>query len=269
VNDADPDPENELISQFSFNESNSILSISENGSTYSQDLSSLIDDADSDPENERIASFSFNSTNQILSLTEGGVTYSEDLGSLLNDEDSNPQNELIESFSFDTENSTLSLTDPGGTITEDLSSLKNANDWQIVDGENIIYNSSDLIGVGTETPNSTLQINGSIAYAVTKLDNQSGAVNYNVTLDDHIIVCNIGPTGSSDITIAMPDPTEIEGREIIIRKTGQGPYPAEVIIDFGGFQLDYSAGGLELDDNNRATATLISIGADGWIRIDE
>jgi len=73
----------------------------------------------------------------------------------------------------------------------------------------------DSLAIGTTaTPNSTLQVQGSFALAITKVTS-----NYTATPNDHTILadCSGGP-----ITIILPNPSGMAGRIYTIKKIGNG-----------------------------------------------
>jgi len=117
VDDADPDPANELNTGVVLN--GTYLEVSDAGGTIVEDLSALVDDADPDPANELNSSLVLNGTD--LVITDAGATLTEDLSSLVDDADPDPTNELITGVVLN--GTDLEITDAGGTIIEDLSSL--------------------------------------------------------------------------------------------------------------------------------------------------
>lgn len=303
VDDADADPENELVTGFIFNPEDNNLSLIQPGSTLTQNLSSLINDADSDPTNELVSSLDFDSVSNVLSLTQANGTLSQDLTSLLNDADSDPENEAITSFSLvgtnlvvhEVQNWMVNLSqlvddadaDPhnelitnlvlvgdtllkiteGGDVHElSLAALKEDITWKLSQNGNVVSNIGEKVGVGTSTPNSTLEVNGSVGYRVKILNNLIGSFSYSVTDLDHIIVCKMMPPNSAIITINMPQAATCEGREIIIRKTGTGPIYPNVNVNFGTDLVDYNNNNTQLTEE-RETAIFISLGSDGWTRI--
>lgn len=83
------------------------------------------------------------------------------------------------------------------------------------------------IGAGT-TPNSTLQVGGSLSVAtVTKTSDYTASVN------DYTILCN----SSSPITITLPDPTGVTGRIYVIKNINTGT----VTISKSSFTIDGAA----------------------------
>ena len=147
VNDADADPQNEMIQDFVFDDESSQLSITQQGVIFSQNLSGLIDDADADPENELVQDLFFNPVNNILSLTQAGSVLTQDLSPLINDADADPENELVQDLSFNPVSHTLSLTQAGSVLSQNLSSLINDADAdpqnELVDS--LVWDSTNFI----------------------------------------------------------------------------------------------------------------------------
>lgn len=304
LNDADSDPTNELVTGIQFNPQTSIFSLIQEGSTLTQNLSALINDADSDPENELVSAIGFNSATSIFSLVQAGGTLTQDLSALINDADSDPFNEAITSVTLsgtnliisevsdftvslsqlvndadaDPENEKISLLElvndtifrihEGAEVYEiDFGSLKRDMDWRISDDGQTISNFGSQVGIGTSSPKSTLQINGSVGYKTTILSNLLGPIIYNVTSTDNIVVCTMTANASNSISISMPSASSCRGRSITIRKTGALPIVAPVTIAFGSDLLDFSNVTYNMSNFQRETVTFISLGIAGWTAV--
>ncbi|MAP01697.1 MAG: hypothetical protein CMD01_02620, partial [Flavobacteriales bacterium] len=171
----------------------------ENGTSATVDLAALqdgVDDADNDPTNEYISSASLNGTN--LEITDGGGTQTVDLSTLSDDGDwtvgsgsiyntsdnvgigtSNPIANLhvnsgrilfsLDNTSFD---SYINLNDP----SHNLRIQTTGSAYASFNGDRTVglgIQSTDYVGVGTNTPNSKLELVNS--EAVNALDiSQSG-----------------------------------------------------------------------------------------------
>lgn len=303
VDDADADPQNELVEEFIFNPDDNTLSIVQAGSTLTQELSSLLDDADADPENEFVDSLDFDPASSILSLYQPESVLTQDLSALIDDADADTTNEAISSIQLsgtnlivqeaetwtvnlsqladdadaDPENELISIATltndtlltilEGGSIHNiNFSGLQETQYWEATDNGTVISNVSEKVGVGTANPTSTLDVNGSISYGVTILENQTGTFTYSVAPTDHIIICKMTVLNTGSITIDMPPAITCEGREIIIRKTGLGPIFPAVFINFGSDLLDYLPLNNQLNEG-KETAAYISLGSDGWTRL--
>ena len=345
INDADSDPENELVTGIEFDTENKIFSLIQPGSILTRDLSSLIDDADADPENELVSAITFDSDTRIFSLIQEGSILTQDLSSLIDDADADPENELVSDIQFNEATGTFSLVQAGGTLTQDMSALindadsdplneaitsvtlsgtnllisevsdftvslsqlvndadadpenekisllelvndtifrihegeevyeidfgilKRDVDWRISGDGEVISNYGSRVGIGTTTPASTLEINGSVGYKTTILNSVVGGLNYSVTSTDNIIVCNMTSLIFGPVTITMPAANTCKGRSITIRKTGPTPILSPVNVLFGSDQIDYSSGNYTMNTFQRETVTFISLGTAGWTRI--
>ena len=260
--DADADSTNELVSDFSFDTTTNVLSLTQANGTLSQDLTSLLNDADSDPENEAITTFSLNGTNLIVHEAQN---WSVNLSQLVDDADADPTNELITNVTL-SDDTLLKITEGEEIHEVNLAALRDDNDWMISDDGTVISNFGEKVGIGTTSPTSSFDVNGSVSYRVKILTNLLGSVSYNVTDLDHVIVCKVSPPNSSVITINMPQASTCEGREIIIRKTGVGPTYPDVNINFGSDLLDFINDDTQLTED-KETVIFISLGTDGWTRI--
>ncbi len=65
-------------------------------------------------------------------------------------------------------------------------------------------------GIGTETPHSRMQVNGSFATATKRVN-----ASYTATVDDRVLLAD---AASGGITVTLPATTGINGREYIIKK---------------------------------------------------
>jgi hypothetical protein len=115
TDDADADPENELIREVRLN--GSFLIIRDDGNTFSVNLGDVVEDLS--PLNELISGIALEGTT--LRLTEAGTSFTVNLASLVNDADASPTNELITDLSLS--GTTLGLTEAGTTRTVSLAGL--------------------------------------------------------------------------------------------------------------------------------------------------
>lgn len=266
VDDADSDPTNELVQNIKFDPETSIFSLIQEGGTLTEDLSALIDDADSDPTNELVHSINFNAQTSIFSLVQEGGSLEQDLSPLINDADADPTNELINSLTLVNDTILKIQEGPTGELSLNLAPLKRDENWTKSDNASV-SNIGTSVGIGTSTPRSTLQVDGSIGYKVTLLENSSGPLSYNVTDTDHVIVCKVEPPATSIISIEMPAASSCPGRSITIRRTGSTPLFASVVITFGSDKIEFEDGIYSMSDFQRETVTFISLGSNGWTKL--
>ena len=89
----------------------------------------------------------------------------------------------------------------------------------------MIIKNDGKVGVGTETPTSTLDVNGSVGHAVA-----GGGTD--ITLDDtHYFYRTYN--GSGNITVTLPDVTTCSGRVYIVKHTGGGTSTSTVAAASG------------------------------------
>jgi len=216
------------------------------------------DDADADPNNELIESFSLSGTE--LSIEEGGITHSVDFGDALADGDDLIGNESLTLIQL--EGTILNLVESGQPLSVELGSLSEDDDWQI-EG-NTVYNLEDRIGIGTDNPSSSLQVNGSLATAVIIHESN---VPLNLNDNNHIVVCNVS---EGSLEVILPAVATSSGRQYILKKTSLSQVEGQPIINNLsitaqlGETIDGSAQ-IVLNSFFRQELTLVSDGSQWWI----
>ncbi|GIV33267.1 MAG: hypothetical protein KatS3mg031_0802 [Chitinophagales bacterium] len=139
TNTGDLSTANELITDFSFDSSNGMLSITEAGTAHTVNLSAL-------------ASAPYSAGTGIL-ISGNTIFNTGDLDSL---------NEMNIAFTFDSSTRLLTLTDGGSSLSVDLSPLAVStpdNDW-IISGNHIYNANSGNVGIGTAAPTAKLHVAG-------------------------------------------------------------------------------------------------------------
>jgi hypothetical protein len=306
-NNNDFDPTNELIEEVNFNSETSELSIIEAGISFDVELGSLINDADSDPLNEAITSVQLIGSNLVIDEVESNTV---SLAQLIDDADANPENELIDENGLNLSSTgILTINEAGISHSIDLSPLSNDGDWEQNESENAVYvedsnvgigtstpnarlnitessntgeellriESSDLdpvisvsserVGVGTDSPTALFDVNGSISYRSTVVSTTSSS-NYTVLPDDYIIIIRFQNGGSDPFTVNMPDPATCEGRVIKLTRIGQVGSD-NLLVNFGSSTYDFlGSSSLVIDGQFDAHTSFISVGAQGWVRIN-
>jgi len=122
---------------------------------------------------------------------------------------------------------------------------------------------ADRVGIGTNTPGSTLQTSGSVAFNVT-------VFTANDTLDEthHVAVADCN---SADVTLTLSAATSaITGRQYIIKRADSSNSNAQafVIAPGSGDAIDGAESNItDIDDGT--SHTLICIGSSGWIIVDK
>ena len=117
------------------------------------------------------------------------------------------------------------------------------------------YNICAQVGIGTTTPNSTFEVNGSMSQSVT-------TVTSNATLDEteSVIICN---NGSTPITITLPTAVGIDGRIYTIKRDDSSTKNVTIATTLSQM-IDGMA--TLLLTNSKEAVTLISNGAD-WKKL--
>jgi hypothetical protein len=160
TDDADADPQNELITAATFDPETQTISISEaDGSTTEVSLENLsVDDGDSDPTNELIdpeSGLQLLGTN--LQITENDITYTVNLDALIDDADADPENELIDDNGlFLTDDTLLTIIEGGVSHQLNLGDLQDDDDWEL--SNNNLFTQDRNVGIGTALPQGRLDI---------------------------------------------------------------------------------------------------------------
>jgi len=224
ADDDDPDPTNELVLQFSFDPASSVLFLEDAGNSYSLDLSPLIADADADPDNERIEGVFYNAGSNTLTITEGGQNFSTGLGPV--DEDIDPTNELIDEGGLNlTENFLLQISEAGIFHTVDLSPIAQSSAWQHQVEDEIVFNETDDVGIGTGAPAARLDVRG--------------------LGDDEKPLLSVSPQGE-DPSFSVTSNTVQIPETSILRIEGEARHNTTVITSpGGGSAVNYTVSGAE------------------------
>lgn len=306
--DADSNPTNELIQNFDFNSEENQLTITEGDQELSVNLQSLVDDADADPTNEAITNFSLDgdflilneqqdwavnmsqfyddadadptnelinenglalSSSGIFTISEGSNTNSIDLSPLIADADADPTNEAIPDNGLNLLNDTILQITEGSALHElNLADLRDDEDWKISESGEFVYNTDQSIGIGTSQPTSTLDLKGSLGVSYTILENDNIS-SYTVTDEDYLIVFKLESGGADPFVISLPNAADCPGRMLeFVRK---GPTGIDIEVLFGGSDLDFEPPPIpyEIGDSPFDEVTkFVSLGSEGWIRID-
>lgn len=95
--------------------------------------------------------------------------------------------------------------------------------------ERMVVDSIGNVGIGTKTPTSNLQINGSFSTTIQEINS-----NYSLTSLDHIIAVN---AQNSDIYVNMPSAIGIKGRQYVFKKVDESDHQI-VIKASSGQKID-------------------------------
>jgi len=226
-------------------------------SYYSTKAGSVVNESDGDTQNELIEEFSIDGTS--LHITEQGVTYAVDLSSLLAE---NSDDELI-SQSFLSADHLLTIQEGDNTSMVNLTSIAYAT-WN--ENDDAVYTSNQSVGINTSAPQSTLQVNGSFAVAVTKINTGEYFLNTDATLANKSVF--IGDVSAGDIQMYLIPAASCAGRTYKFRKFFQGAITANdlTITPFAGDEID-GLTSYVMDSTAAEYLTIISDGL-GWYVID-
>lgn len=214
------------------------------------------DDDDADPTNELITDFSLNESN--LSITEAGETFTVDILPAFQDLDNDTTNEAISQIELD--GTDLNLTEGNQDFSISLESLVDDGDWdQTTSG---VHNTTDNIGIGTDNPQSTLELNGSMG---VNFISQAGPSN--VVLDEthHVVLADVS---GGDVTVSLPSASSCPGRVYILKRYGLPPENAlsfDLIINPSGSETVDGYANPGLTGFERNNATILSDGSNWWV----
>lgn len=259
VDDADADPNNERITEVSYNAAENSVTITEGGIDYTADLGPV--DLDIDPTNELIDTVQL-ADNNILQITEAGINHEVDLSPLTESAhwQLNPETDAV----FNADNQIgMGTAAPAARL-----GIRGEA------GEQLLRLSSEATPVLTVTDSqirteegSVLSVEGHMRYGVTLLSNDVNPV-YTVTDSDTHIIVRITPGNTQNVTIQMPDAVTHPGRIITVRRTGESPISTLTVVtlDFND-PVDFGTGEEVLLGSFPDTRVYISMGETGWTRI--
>jgi hypothetical protein len=235
--DADPDPLNEVITNFSFDGIN--LNVTEAGTPYTVDLSGLSGPAFSpgtgiDLSGGIITNTSLNTDDQQLTYNSGTQTLSLTTSTTpqnvilnVNDADFNPTNEMVTSFGLNGAN--LELIDGGGTYSVPLTSLGGTSLWTDAGADTYLTSLTDQVGIGTTTPSAMLEVTDDILVNSIIIGKGAGNLNGNVVFGEGAFVAN--STGTNNTAI---------GNAALQQNTDGG---SNVALGFGALGANTTANG--------------------------
>ena len=191
---------------------------------HSATADSVINESDGSIVNETISDITFDGVNLIFH--EGDSEFSYNVTGLLalvgGDNDS--ENELIEEMITSDQN-TLEITEAGITHTVDISPISYAT-WN--ESDTAVFNTTQRIGVGTQTPTSSFHNNGShsVSFRVVEGDAETpGPTVDQCGVQDYLLLCDIT---EEDVTITLPDVATCAGRVYRLRKYSTSPSSYDV-----------------------------------------
>lgn len=210
-----------------------------------------VDDNDADPNNERIDTFTFE--NDQLTITEATDEFMVDLGPRLEELSSGQSINLIQLVG-----DSLNIVEGSDSFILDLSSLTD-EDWTSTAGE--VYNLNQDVGVGTDSPQSTLHVEGSYSSAINQF---VGPVVVTLNETHQVILANVT---SGNVVLNLPSAGSCSGRQYTIKTMGPEGQPltsACTITTSGAESIDNSPG-YDMSGFESQFITIISDGSNWWI----
>lgn len=137
----------------------------------------------------------------------------------------------------------------------DLSPLIDDHDWE--EEEDVLYNTTHQIGIGTPTPNSSLQVVGSLSLAITTVTSPS-----TVVLDENTYAYLFDLT-NGDINATLPAAETCYGRQYVIKLIGSGSN--DLILQTVGSQTIDGSDDPTVPATSNSNFTLMSDGANWWV----
>lgn len=251
------------------------LTVTDNGTFFTVDLSVLADDDDADPANELLTGMTLDAGSNELSVSDAGGVYSVDLSAILN-------KAYNTGFSFDTASKVLTITDAGSTYSVDLSNLSTtynnpdadpANELQTISksGNTVTLSNgggsfTDEVNDADADPanetNTGFQFNsttneltitdasGSLSVDLSQLNNQvyNTGLNFNPATGELAITDHAGThtVDLSSLMNAYNDPDDDPANELqTINKTGN-----TVTLSNGGGSFTDEVDDADADPNN-------------------
>lgn len=211
-----------------------------------------VDDADADPTNELISEFTFE--NDSLSINEAGTVFVADLGPRLDELAVGQSINLLQLIG-----DTLNIVEGSNSFILDLSPIADDGDW-LQTPTSISHTNSD-VGVGTNAPSSTFDVEGSVSNSIQQL---VGPVVYGLTDSDHIILANVS---TGNVQINLPSATTCEGRSYRIKTMGPAGQPLTsscTISPVIGESIENETTWL-LNQFNSESVLIVSDGSNWWI----
>ncbi|MCH2198516.1 MAG: hypothetical protein MK081_07015 [Flavobacteriales bacterium] len=205
-------------------------------------------------EDALITDFSFE--NDSLLITEGGEDWWLDIGPILDEALAGESINLVQLVETD-----LNIVEGDDAFVVDMSSLQDDEDWS--QSETAVYQNDRPVGIGTATPSSDFEVQGSIGMAVVQFQ---GPVN--ATLDDthNIILANVT---NGDLTFTLPDASTCTGRIYTFKRFGNPPLSSIVtIVPVNGAEIDTETEWL-MDGFDGQVVKLISDGSNWWVLSNE
>lgn len=230
---------------------------------HSQTADHVINESDNSPTNETLTNIGFDGVNLIFQ--EGSSSFSYDVSPLLafvgNDND--PENELVDSI-YALDQSTIQINEGAQSLTGNVSAISYAT-WS--ESDTAVFNTTQKIGVGIETPSSTFHVEGSQSVAFRTISGNSdvpGPTIDQLEFNDYVVICDIT---EEDVTLTLPNASTCPGRTYRIRKFSSSPSSYDVnLVPISGQLID-ATNSLTMGWPLAEYLTILSTGT-SWITIE-
>ena len=226
-------------------------------SYYSSKAGSVVNESDGDVQNELIQDFTLDGNT--LQITEQGVTYAVDLSGVMAE---NIEDEVI-SQSYLSNEHLLTIQEGDHSSIVNLSSVAFAT-WN--ENDQSVYTGNQSVGINTPNAKSTLQVNGSFAVAVSKINTGTYDLNDDEVLAQKAVF--IGDVSDGNIQLLLMPASSCPGRTYKFRKFAeQTSTPKNLTITaFAGDTIDGLTGYI-MSSSAAEFLTIISDG-EAWYVID-
>jgi len=183
----------------------------------------------------------------------------------VDDADADPTNESLTGFEVSGTN--LEITESGSTFSVPLEDIATDEDWVVNAGNQTVTNQDFLVGVNTGSPQSTLDVNGSISSAVaTIVSDPNETVTSSLGIANSIVLCDVV---NGDIVLELPASNQCTGRVYMIKRFdssntsfGTNSQNSLIINPMTGETVDNNTS-IILDSNDYEQISVVSSG-NGW-----
>lgn len=194
----------------------------------------------------------FSANGQTLTITEGGQNFNLDIGPILDAALNGTSINLVQLIGTE-----LNIIEGAEAFVVDLSSLVDDGDWEIAN--NAVYTTSNSVGIGTDSPQSSLHLDGSLSLAI---QTYNGPLSVSLTENDHVVIADVS---SGAIDISLPAASSCPGRTYTIKRFGMPPLSFNVnVVSIGSDSIDNNDS-LTLSGFNGQVLQVISDGFNWYV----